>query len=336
MSFMRKNAGPFAVSVSAPVSGGMGTGGMSGGPGRVFRVGRVLAVATAGAWALFASAGCSRGGSAAERQMAELREEVTRVEADRDKFEQRVNALEIAASERPRTAPEPSITPQPTSRPGATPKLKVVHLSPGAPGSPVSNGPHGEDAPGIGPAPAPPSNEDPEDNSPRPTIRVTGSPSQAGAGSSRNARRGVREQVEQTMPDEGAAPSPAKPSAIDPEAKKSYDVALSQVNSRKYAEALESFAAFLVKWPDHPLADNAMYWRGECYFAQGEYSRAAEQFEGLVARFPVGNKAPDALLKLGICQQKLSNPQKGKFYFEKLSREFPKSDAARRIPAEGR
>ena len=277
-----------------------------------------------------ASTGCSRSGSAAERQMAELREEVTRVQADRDKFEQRVNALEIAASDRPKPAPEPSITSQPTSPPGATPKLKVVHLSPGSGAAPAAQ----DEASGPAPAPLPPANEDPEDNSPRPTIRVTGSPS-AGGGS-RNARRSGREQVEQTMPEEGGAPTPPRPSAVDPEAKKAYDVALSQVSARKYAEGLESFAAFLVKWPDHPLADNAMYWRGECYFAQGEFARAAEQFEGLVARFPTGNKAPDALLKLGICQQKLGNPQKGKFYFEKLSREFPRSDAARRIPAEGR
>jgi tol-pal system protein YbgF len=87
-----------------------------------------------------------------------------------------------------------------------------------------------------------------------------------------------------------------------------------------------------VKWPDHPYADNAMYWRGECYFAKGDYLHAAEQFEGVVTRFPAGNKAPDALLKLGITQQKLGNPLKAKEYFDRLAQTYPQSAAARHIP----
>ena len=55
-----------------------------------------------------------------------------------------------------------------------------------------------------------------------------------------------------------------------------------------------------------------MYWRGECYFAKGDYLHAAEQFEGAVARFPAGQQGPDALLKLGMCEQKLGNPAKAK------------------------
>ena len=98
------------------------------------------------------------------------------------------------------------------------------------------------------------------------------------------------------------------------------------------SQALEAFAAFLVKWPDHPNADNAMYWRGESYYAKGEYARAAEEFEGATLRFPLGNKVPDCLLKLGLCQRKLGNEEKAKAYFERLAREFPRSEAARRLP----
>jgi len=125
----------------------------------------------------------------------------------------------------------------------------------------------------------------------------------------------------------------SQPSALDPEAKKAYDAALALVNNKQYALGLDAFAGFMLRYPDHPYVANAMYWRGECYFAQGEYMRAAEQFDGVVARFPLGGKTPDALLKLGICQQKLQNPQKAQTYFEKLTREWPRSDAARRIPS---
>jgi tol-pal system protein YbgF len=153
-------------------------------------------------------------------------------------------------------------------------------------------------------------------------LRVLGAP--RGGGS----RVRGDDQVQQNFPAEAGASS-----ALDPEAKRSYDAALSLVNARQYGRALDALAAFLVKWPDHPYADNALYWRGECYLAQGDYPRASEQFEGVVARFPAGNKAPDALLKLGICQQKLGNSNRAKEVFGRLAAQYPQSEAAHHIPA---
>jgi len=162
---------------------------------------------------------------------------------------------------------------------------------------------------------------DPEDTTPRPRIRVLGSPRVNGRDF---------EQV-----DEGSVSSaePARGRPLDPEAKTSYDAAMLLVNAKKYDAALDALAAFLVKWPDHPYADHAMYWRGECYFARGDYAHASDQFEGVLARFPAGAKAPDALLKLGMAQQKLGNARRARESFDRLVREFPQSDAARRVPA---
>lgn len=160
---------------------------------------------------------------------------------------------------------------------------------------------------------------DTEDPSPRPTIRVVGSSRGGG---------------EPTVLDD-SAPAPAgdaRPAALDPQAKRDYDAALALVGGKQYDRALESLAAFLVKYPDHPYADNALFWRGECFYARGDFLRAAEQFEGVVARFPAGNKAPDALLKLGLSQVKLGNPAKAKEAFDRLAQTYPQSDAAHRIP----
>jgi tol-pal system protein YbgF len=149
--------------------------------------------------------------------------------------------------------------------------------------------------------------------------------------------------IEETLPDEppdGARVGPPiqvsapTPSALDPNAKAAYDSALALVNARDYDHALDAFAAFLVKWPDHPNADNAMYWRGECYYAKGELARAAEEFDGAIKRFPMGNKVPDCLLKLGLCEQKLGNKAKALAYFDRLAREYPTSDARKRIPSD--
>ena len=160
---------------------------------------------------------------------------------------------------------------------------------------------------------------DTEDPAPRPTLRVVGS-----------ARRGdVQSSVDDPA---GDGPARAGGGALDPGARRDYEAALSLVSGKQYDAALEALAAFLVRYPDHPYADNALFWRGECYFAQGEYLKASEQFEGVVTRYPAGNKAPDALLKLGISRQKLGDPVKAREYFDRLAQSYPQSDAARRIP----
>lgn len=267
--------------------------------------------------------GCAHTESAQDRQMTQLREGLVRVQADHDRFDQRLNSMEVQMSEEHASPP-----PNKSASSARTPDLRVVHLSPdGAEQIQASS----ETAGTL-------NGMDPEDTSARPSIRVTGGQARPG----RRGAPGIREQhIEETLPDEatnGGSSGPPiqsnapRPAALDLEAKRTYDAALSLVNQKQFNQALEAFAAFLVKWPDHPNADNAMYWRGECYFAQGEFSRAAEQFDGVIARFPLGNKVPDALLKLGLSQQKLGNAQKAQLQFDRLQREFPRSEAVRRIP----
>ena len=95
-----------------------------------------------------------------------------------------------------------------------------------------------------------------------------------------------------------------------------------------------ALAGFLVRYPDHPYAANALYWRGECYWALGDYSSAATQFDALVARFPASGKTPDGLLKLGLAHRKLGSAGKAKVAFDRLRKEFPTSEAAKKIPPE--
>jgi tol-pal system protein YbgF len=75
-----------------------------------------------------------------------------------------------------------------------------------------------------------------------------------------------------------------------------------------------------------------MYWRGECFYQTGAFSRAVEQFEGVIARFPNGNKTPDALLKLGLSQEKVGAKNQAQKTFAELKDRYPKSDAARQVP----
>ncbi len=257
-----------------------------------------IAQSLAGAALPFAllTAGCAR--SAEERQLDDMRAEIDRIQESRDREDQAAMAPEVADSNVPPMSP---------------------------PGSPAhASLPADQDALTLGPNGAPVTDDyaDTDDPTPRPALRVLGQ----ARGNERGSWR--EDRVEQTGPDDGTASS----GKLDPAAAPAYDAAMALVNAHQYEKALDAFAAFLVRWPEHPYANNAMYWRGECYFARGDYRRAAEQFDGVVARFPAGSKAPDALLKLGMSQQRLGDPAKAKESFDRLTQLYPQSDAARRIP----
>jgi tol-pal system protein YbgF len=189
---------------------------------------------------------------------------------------------------------------------------RVDEGTPPAKPAPATNNPIGPRSVQIGDEERPES-DDPNDPTARPEIRLQGT------ATGRPSRSKSRAQETST------------PSVLDPEAKRAYDAALAQVNAKKYDQALESLAAFLVRYPDHPYAENATYWRGECFYAREEYLRAAEQFEAVLARG--GNKAPDALLKLGASHERLGASDRAKEYRDRLRRDYPRSDAAKRIPA---
>lgn len=137
-------------------------------------------------------------------------------------------------------------------------------------------------------------------------------------------------------PDEGPGSStPGVSSVRDPRSTQAYENALALARAGRCGESIDAMSAFLVRWPDHPYVENAMYWRGECMLARGDARRAAHEFEGLLARFPEGRKAPDALYKLVICYRTLGDSARAQEYGERLLREFSESDAAARLRAEG-
>lgn len=253
--------------------------------------------------------GCGRPETVADRQFAEMREQVTKLEAETDKLDRSMGPLEAAGADEKLPRTEPAGTGVP-----AAPNARVVQLG--------------------GPSEADPA--DPNDPGARPDIKLTGvagaSPSRPRAGKSNGRVRIDESDPSQARP----VPETARSSALDPDAKKAYETALSQVQARQYDRGLEGLNAFLVRWPDHPYAENAMYWRGEAYFAQGEYLRAAEQFDAVIARFGSGSKAPDALLKVGMCHDRLGASGRAREYWDRLKREYPRSDAAKRIPPAAR
>jgi tol-pal system protein YbgF len=149
--------------------------------------------------------------------------------------------------------------------------------------------------------------------------------------SSRSKPVPPKKQVPQTLsappakPKEAAAPE--KVGKTDPVKlyNKGRDLLLHKRNV-PMAQALLS--DFVKEFPDHKLADNAMYWLGECSYTTGHYEQAAKIFKTLVQTYPKGQKVPDALLKTGYSYISIDDVSQANHYFKQVITRYPFSPAA--------
>lgn len=81
--------------------------------------------------------------------------------------------------------------------------------------------------------------------------------------------------------------------------KRLYDAAYDDMTKKNYLLAIAQFSQYIATYPHAELSDNAQYWLGECYYAQGNYPKAREIFQKLLANYPNSEKIPAALLKIG-------------------------------------
>jgi tol-pal system protein YbgF len=107
-----------------------------------------------------------------------------------------------------------------------------------------------------------------------------------------------------------------------------YQRALSQVRSRRYAEAAATFVAMLAENPQGSLAPNARYWLGECHYARGDFSSALAEFQRGFQDYPASGKAPDYLLKMSYCQSRLGDGHGAMESMRVLLERYPNSNSA--------
>ena len=132
------------------------------------------------------------------------------------------------------------------------------------------------------------------------------------------------------------ATQPTAASAFKPggfEVKTSYEAARAEYEQRRYEPAISGFTEVLTVAPASPLADNAQYWIGECYYSMGNYEKALDAFNK-VFDYPESNKLADANLKLGLTYIKLNNNDSAKKEFNAVVQNYPDSDAAKYARAE--
>jgi tol-pal system protein YbgF len=107
-----------------------------------------------------------------------------------------------------------------------------------------------------------------------------------------------------------------------------YEVAVGQVkggNPKKGRETLSDFAA---KYPDHKLIPNALYWKGEAFYAEKDFENAILTFQDVVDKYPRGEKAPDAMYKQGLSFLSLKDTKNARILLDLVPKKYPKSKAA--------
>jgi tol-pal system protein YbgF len=139
----------------------------------------------------------------------------------------------------------------------------------------------------------------------------------------------VRPQVryvggEGPVDDQKAAPPPGAPVKPDlhfpKEAKALYEGAWKFFRAEKMADADAMWAHLAQNFPQHELADNAWYWRGEIAYHEGRIDDALRFFLGVVEKYPAGNKVADAMLKQGFCYLRLGDMKRARFVLTRVSK----------------
>ena len=134
------------------------------------------------------------------------------------------------------------------------------------------------------------------------------------------------------VPDSAVAPDTTaivleRGTGVDPD--QLYNTAYLDFTRGMYKVAIAGFEQYIQIFPDSDMADNAQYWIGECYYAQGELNRSEEEFRKVLIRYPNGNKVPAATYKLGLVYLAQNRADAARRQFEAVVEKYPGTTEAK-------
>jgi tol-pal system protein YbgF len=134
----------------------------------------------------------------------------------------------------------------------------------------------------------------------------------AGAGSAGSPDAGV-----------GAAAAGAAAATAASTPEELYRSAYEDYMRGNYDLASQGFRDYMQRWPSTELTDNALYWIGECYDAQGEPEEALKVFSQVLEDYPTSDKAAAAQLKKGLLYLKMDDQAQGVVHLQYVVYEYP-------------
>lgn len=113
-----------------------------------------------------------------------------------------------------------------------------------------------------------------------------------------------------------------------------YRAAIVHFGSNRVAEARAGFQRVFDADPSGELADNALFWIGETYFAAGDFTSAISHYRRVSQQYGDQNKAPDAVYKLALAYAKTGDLALARQTFQEVITRYPYSTSAASSKAE--
>ena len=113
-----------------------------------------------------------------------------------------------------------------------------------------------------------------------------------------------------------------------------YRQAIMLVGRGKQVEARRAFQQVFDADPAGDLADNALFWIGETYYAAGDYTNAVRHYNRVVNEYSDQNKAPDAMFQIALAQERTGDLALARRTLQQVIERYPYSSTASSAKAE--
>jgi tol-pal system protein YbgF len=147
-------------------------------------------------------------------------------------------------------------------------------------------------------------------------------PETAGPGADKAEKKepDKKPEADKTAKEAAAQETPA-PSNLSPQ--EVYNTAYTDYLKGNFDLATEGFRIYREQFSESPLADNALYWIGECSFSQKKFDEAIARFDDLILNYPQSDKIAAAYLKKGLSLIELGRKEEALSVFKLLVSKFP-------------
>jgi tol-pal system protein YbgF len=128
--------------------------------------------------------------------------------------------------------------------------------------------------------------------------------------------------------------APVQRALVGADIAEEYRQAIMLVGRGRHAEARRAFESVYETDPNGDLADNALFWIGETYFASKDYTNAVRYYMRVVNDYATQNKAPDALFKTALAQERTGDVALARRTLQQVIERYPYSSPASTAKAE--
>jgi tol-pal system protein YbgF len=144
----------------------------------------------------------------------------------------------------------------------------------------------------------------------------------------------VPERRAEARPAPTSAPLQPQRAVVGAQLAETYRQAIILFGRGRHAEARRTFEAVYESDSSGDLADNALFWIGETYFAAQDYTNAVRYYMRVVNDYSSQNKAPDALFKTAIVQARTGDLALARRTLQQVIERYPYSSSASSAKAE--